>query len=890
MATLRLIDRDEETIIDTGSESVGEYLYKNKLSNYSFYNQYVSQQTKATVDDLFENKDIVGVKCVSDAGSIASQFNDALGSIISPVGALFSPILDLFRGPDTPSFERFGNETSPNNQIGGRSNEPRLGKRIEDIWGTDPKIFPSLMGTYKRFDTNKEEVECSILCVSRGSIAYENVKDGDYSVNSLSTTKINFYNPGVTLGGTPSSVATPTGCDFAPISVRQNTAISAFEMFDQEHEAVIFGRRTTTVENVQQIGSAPYVKITSKTYVGGVYPEYIYTVEITHAQTDWTTLTWQVGDKLALKGFVHAVDGVAQYYNNCTQKESIITNITSGTLYVSVHVDATVVASGTSFWNEAPLNTAFASAYTRFATYESNQYVISLPYPPYFGAPGSIYGETVLIDGDACGIYRPASYQPIVDITYDTGETTATYLLNFVCDQGTSHGGNTVVVETRKQDGTISTQTLSLPADTIGSKRVGYSFELSFPYVGGSTQPITFSCYRQTPTADKLVLREVYKTKPLTSYSDPGVTFIRMERRFNSLYGAGGDMKLSMSATRKLKNVVYNSGNNTWTLDNNTSIVNSRLDYVIANLHLDSFNGRRNPNSLDWLSLNQATNDVETRFGAGACNIGLTFDESNQKYDGELNELLSSVGCTTYQVGSKSYFMFEKPDNISMQFTHRDMDPSSLKLTRMFRRSDNNDGIKLTYKDGATGDSTILYLPNSSITNPKEVTLKSSHSADIADKMLNRFYNKLIYQKSGCSFTATSLGRRAVPGMVVSVVDNTLETKVDGEVLSQSLSSGGKLILTLSQNVPIGVTSIVLSSNAGEPFEYACQYLTDKCVLLYGTQPTFTIYSDWEQNKTRYQLVTGIYKKYIITEMSNGSEGTTDITCINYDDRYYQGD
>jgi len=896
VATITIVNLENKETIHLQTY-VAEYVLNNKMFDYTYYNTYVSHNTRATWEDLFcVNADIIAVKVVAGGiGGIVTEF--ASMATLGLTRKIWNTVSGALKKPKMPTISTGTNAAvSPANTMGGRSNEVRLGGRIEDIWGTHPKVIPSLLSSYNRFNSDKIEVECSILCVGEGKYGIGNVVDGDYSVTNIPTTCVDFYEDGASIGGTPSYSATTNSCVFTPMSVLQNTAISSQELNAPNTGGVTFG-------------AAVYINMTTR----GTFVSASNTATIVVSSTsvaDWTATSVQIGSNIGFGNITYAVDEQALYYSDCATISGTVTNVSVGSITVDI-VWATINGISKT-WDQWPLNINTASALTRwnriyYPIYDgennligevSKYYMLNSPNPPY-NAPQLpyLYGESqeALTNGSAF-ISVTSEYQATpVFIEWDSntpvnGDTTK-YLLNYVCEGGTAGGANTAVITTHYSNATTSTTEYVYPVDLNTAKRVGYSEEITFTY--GTIYPVKFTVHRKLSTTDSFVLRDVYRFIPIPNYSDSGVTLIRLERSFNNAYGAASDLSLSMQATRKIYPVVESG--DTWSLGPTLGLYD-KFDTVIANLHVDKFNGRRTPISLDFQTLKQARLDVENRVGADHSKIGVVFDNASVKYDEEVNTILEDMDCNSFQVGSKLYTNYEQPDDIAMQFTHRDVVPESLKLTRVFRKTDANDGVKLTYVldnqgHSDNGTTKTIYMPSSTtINNPLEVELLATHTLAQAQVRLMREYNKLLYQKSGCSFTATALGRLAVPNMVVSVVDTTKEAKTDGEILSTFIDVDTKLVAELSQDIASDVSTIILTDEEGNVSTWPCTYF-DIGMVKFSTTPSIDIYTGWAQDKTRYQVTSGsTYKKYIITEIEVKSFNEVDITCINYDERYYEGD
>lgn len=86
------------------------------------------------------------------------------------------------------------NQPSPNNELSARENVPRIGKRIEDIYGT-VRSTPSLLAVpYTEFENNRE-VEFTYSCVGRGAYSISDIRDGDTPISRISGASAEVYGP-----------------------------------------------------------------------------------------------------------------------------------------------------------------------------------------------------------------------------------------------------------------------------------------------------------------------------------------------------------------------------------------------------------------------------------------------------------------------------------------------------------------------------------------------------------------------------------------------------------------------------------------------------------------------------------------------------------------------
>ena len=220
--------------------------------------------------------------------------------------------------------------TAPNNSLGDRGNEVRLGERIEDIWGTHPKVYPSLLSSYTRFNSDFREVECSTLSVGRGKYNTQRYQDNDYNCDQIPTMKLAEYNPGTIISGTPDKIVTNTAPEYPPLLTKQVGNIASFELgnestgkFRLAHKEY-FGVDDSIVVAVQD-RATPYFTTQSETVIeeNALYQK---TIRLTGCGVmNWTNTIFIDGGNLDFEGLVYAENGVAAYFDNCNVTSASIT-------------------------------------------------------------------------------------------------------------------------------------------------------------------------------------------------------------------------------------------------------------------------------------------------------------------------------------------------------------------------------------------------------------------------------------------------------------------------------------------------------------------------------------------------------------------------------------
>lgn len=118
---------------------------------------------------------------------------DPVTIIIGIIIAVLAVAATLLLMPKVPELDG-GDVRSPNNSLSQRSNRPRTGDRIPDIFGA-VRSTPDLLAVPYRQFVNNLEVEISYMCVGRGEYEIEDVRDGDTLLEKLAGSGASFYAP-----------------------------------------------------------------------------------------------------------------------------------------------------------------------------------------------------------------------------------------------------------------------------------------------------------------------------------------------------------------------------------------------------------------------------------------------------------------------------------------------------------------------------------------------------------------------------------------------------------------------------------------------------------------------------------------------------------------------
>ena len=268
--------------------SVAEWILDNKkrLVNFAVFNGQPSNETDITknVNALMNNTGEYVVLITPSAPVVA--FVVAHWVAISVVVTVLTAGYTLYQLSNlkTPS-NLNRTQQSPNNALAGRTNEPRVLQRIEDIYG-QVRAYPSLLQpVYSKYIDNVQ-YEYSYMCIGRGWYAVDDVRDGETPLNEITGTKAEFFNPFtspnsgspfLTIGGSISepvlTVKKSNNVDGAVLQARNQFSLA-------ETDLLYFYKASTIPSSYDRIGgisnelydniSIAVVDITGSTDVGNV--------------------------------------------------------------------------------------------------------------------------------------------------------------------------------------------------------------------------------------------------------------------------------------------------------------------------------------------------------------------------------------------------------------------------------------------------------------------------------------------------------------------------------------------------------------------------------------------------------------------------------------------
>lgn len=119
---------------------------------------------------------------------------DPITAIIAIAAIAIGVAAAVFLMPRVPELANQQTQ-SPNNGLSERTNKPRPGERIPDIFGR-VRSTPDLLALPYRVFEDHREVEISFMCIGRGAYDVSSVRDGDTLIENIQGASAAVYAPG----------------------------------------------------------------------------------------------------------------------------------------------------------------------------------------------------------------------------------------------------------------------------------------------------------------------------------------------------------------------------------------------------------------------------------------------------------------------------------------------------------------------------------------------------------------------------------------------------------------------------------------------------------------------------------------------------------------------
>lgn len=828
---------------------------------------------------------------------------------------------------------RSGAAQSPNNELQNRQNTARLNGRIPDIFG-QTRAYPDLISqTYSYYNSSGVEVERSLLCIGNGYYQINDVKDGSTPIEDIPGTSISIYNPGTSIIGAP---IYQTGRSFydLPLDVLKSPSITGQTLAYPNDTKIESNKLYFTARGEIRLDSGGLdtyfqrgdrILITGAEY--GILDNFFSgTIELNidnkiifESSVDINSV--ENYQKIQLNGALVEITTITEIPPTPPETESsYIENKSyhdfSGSYNVT-SVIKTQIAGGFNYqviltspseinpsWNILNENKTIGASLrlfdNSFGAYIDGNYTISSLTPtkitlsnPAITNPEwddlllfknqSTFGSNKTVTLDKVSnkwvgwhnIIKPDAERLFVNIHFPNG------LFRQNSKGGTSETFTSLAIEYQVIDDNeipIS-QIIRYNRRFDGATRTpfGVTIRLNLP-VTGSVRFRIAKTRESNPSNEQATMnvKDVFLVStPLKSVYDE-VTIIQSEAIGNDGLYSIKQRKLNCLVTRKLPL------NGTGALTPTKSAAQA-----LIYLALDPKNGRRSIDEVDIAQILAEEQAVINYFGnSKAAQFSYTFDDNNLSFEEIAGMVASSMFCEAYRYGNKLRIRFEQPQqNSILLFNAANKAPNTEKRTKSFGIENKYDGIEIEYTS-PDDDTRITYVASDTGNPINTMQIKTSgiRSHEQAKTRAWREWNKLKYRNITCEFEALEESELLARNDRILVADNTVVKTKDGIIdLVDGLTLG--LSHPVESNVPY---FIYLQLADGRVDIVPCSRVDDYTVLL-SRPPLIALVPEF----TTYQLIESTEtpsNAFMVTEIRPQGKMTNMLTCVNYDERYYQND
>jgi len=850
--------------------------------------------------------------------------------ILVAVVAVIAVAAIMFLRPDIPNAASKNNQSqSPNNQLAERTNRPRLGGRIADIYGQVTST-PDLLAVPYTIFRDHREIEISYMCIGRGAYEIGTIYDDTTPVSGIEEMQVEVYGPNTSpLSGHAAQVTIGDPITEQLATIEKVSSVNGQTLYAPnfktmsghnvraENSVRLRTQDTSFMKWPDFFDAGDVVTITNGT-VGAINLDGTYTVEsvtndhLTLVNPGAVNSAWNTLGSGGVTGYwqpIVALDiepTVGPFFVDIPPGGSLIVNLaapnglykTDGqkqspfdifVVFEMTPVDAAGVAIGPVRTQDGLVRGSNSTRATRASTTYLD--------PGFSGRAKIEARRTTLADYDYDGQiadelkWRDLYVSAPIGLS-DFGNVTTVMAVTFATDGALAVKDRKLnMLVTRKipeyavaeyalmtASGTANSMVLALGQPEVPDYTAG---DLLGFVATGTPNPL-FGLTIETPAN---------VGDPRGLYNQEGTALLA-----GGLWDAGDIVLIRYNAA---SGAFFFQGLWTSTFKVFQGLVaTKRADAIICAMCLDPYIGNRKLAELDVEGIYATIAAVEDYFGTEeAAEFSYTYDKENLSFEETLSIAATAVFSMAYRRGRVIKLSFEKATSDStLLFNHRNKLPGSETRTVRFGYKDDIDGVEYTYVDPEDDAVVTKYLPeDQSAINPKKVESLGVRSHKQAHFHIHRIWNKIRYQNTTTEFTGLQQAEMLLRYDRILVADNTRSDTLDGEVLAQNV-----LELTLSQPVEVvGALdhTIFLQHTDGtvqaiELVSIAAPAADGTTKVVLAEPPTLPLPFGLRAS-CGYVIVSNDAPRssaFLVSEREPQGNFTSIVTAINYDARYYQND
>lgn len=854
-------------------------------------------------------------------GVIAVTFDSAIPRtpdiwIYIAISVIVSAVTFLLT-PKPPGLGNTG-QNSATNKLGNSTNEPRIGERIDDIFGTVNKHTPPLWQVPYRIGFNNQETEVMLVCIGRGKyqLFEDEIFDGNTRVIDIPNAQFSKYEPGTYPGnGVPSLKIGDSITEKIGI-YRQSNDLNPAELLppnDLENSGLKW--QLTGVSPTTGLMKATFIPVDFDFEEYYKVGDIVILENINYFEILGTTIVYYRFDPSTVipQQFTTYKEPVDLGNNAGLRYE--ITQVTTDSITVRIPSSAsnTIKSAWSSMTNYNVVEQSF------YLHDPSNIGFITLSLP---AGNESYYKDEALTIPLTVTV---TDYSQLVSRLFRSGVGPFTVpsnadeiILNFTSSSGfyklvnNNETAISDIVSVRIEEVDINGDTTGLyqlydvPYDSNDSVRraVFQTKRITVPYtrcVVSASRVGNRDKSEGVSNVDIITWRDLYSFESVSGLNFGDVTLAHIVTPSNSESQLIKERKQNMNVTRLITEYqgagVFGPAESFATDDFSQILVHTSLDPRIGRLTLDNINAD------GFLAL---SDQIKTYFNDDSMvKFGYDFDDTNLTYQDTFIRICDVVNCLPYaQNGVYDAFFERLQPTSSMQITCRNKIVNSETREQTFERE--FDGVELSYRDELTAIDEVIYLPvDQSAINPDRISLPGCTTATQAYRYAARKFNKQKHSRVKVTFDVDEFGRNIIPGKRIDSPDSTRFTQRNGVIDGYRVYDGEVIEvsgLQVELSEPVSFLAgedhyIVFTNNNGDNSEaILCTYVSEFVVLL-NTLPTESIYDGYSKDRAKYTLTSeqlresiALIPQTIEFKMDDDGNEINTIGSVNYSDQYYKND
>lgn len=820
---------------------------------------------------------------------------------------------------------------SSNNDLASRQNRARLGGRVPEIFGQLRAVPDLIASPFTYYDENNREIEECLMVLGRGYYQIHDAREDTTDVLDIPDSAVSVYDPDTSINGIPIFKIGQTFTE-PPLMTTKSKSINGQPLDVPNDEIIRSSKITFKYPNIIKANDSlvDFTEIFSNGETVGIYSAEYFIDDISIA--GFSILS--TSEKITIESPINIQN--IDDFNKIVLSNAIV-SVTTEILPIPPETESTYITRyydlsgrynvdsviktqvGSNFkyeiqlsgadlvnpnWNyldvdkNASINIVFTDNRNSINLNGSYQISSVSASEILISSPQLINADWLKLDFIPSKETNPVPDEVRLDKFSDKWvgwfnieqDNTNELIFNLFFQNGLfyqdSKGGvwdtsMTVNIEYQyiDTDNTpIGSVYSSLHTVTNNSKS---SFGTTVRIVLASSGRVRFRIGRTTKTQndktqDLCKIKDVYAAAKsnLLHYQD--VTIVRSRTLGTEGALALKERKLNCLVTRKLPL------NGTGALTPTKSAAQA-----LIYLALDPKNGRRSTNEVDIAQILAEEQAVINYFGnSKAAEFSYTIDDNNLSFEEIAGMVASAMFCEAYRYGNKLRIRFEQPQqNSILLFNAANKAPNTEKRTKSFGVENKYDGVEVEYAS-PDDDTRITYTASDTpaTTNAMQIKTSGIRSHEQAKTRAWREWNKLKYRNINCEFEALEESELLARNDRILVADNTVIKTKDGIIdFVDGLTLG--LSHPIESDVPY---FIYLQLADGRVDIVPCSYIDEYTVLL-SRPPLIALVPEF----TTYQLIESTEtpsNAFMVTEIRPQGKMTNMLTCVNYDERYYQND